>query len=87
MSPDTMVTLGDLCFIAGIMFFAGMCSFLSRSFIVLALPLVVCGLAMILVGSHIDSDNIVEPKVLDSEVQVSVQEYKFCPYCGTKLGD
>ena len=76
MNHDTIVTLGELCFIAGIMFFAGMCIFLSRSFIIIALPLVVCGLVMILVGSHIDSDNIVEPKVLDSEVQVSGQEYK-----------
>ena len=87
MSPDTMITLGELFFIAGIMFFAGMCIFLSRSFIVLALPLVVCGLVMILVGSHIDSGNIVEPKVLDSEVQASGQTYSYCPYCGMKLGD
>ena len=87
MSPDTMVTLGELCFIAGMMFFAGMCLFLSRSFIVLALPLVVCGLVMILVCSHIDSDNVTEPKVLESEVQASGQTYSYCPYCGTKLGD
>ena len=86
MSPDTMVTLGELCFIAGIIFFAGMCIFLSRSFIVIALPLVVCGLVMILVGSHIDSDNTTEPKVLENQVQVSGPEYKFCPYCGAKLG-
>ena len=87
MSPDTMVTLGDLCFIAGIMFFAGMCLFLLRSFIIIALPLVVCGLVMILVGSHIASDNVTEPKALESQVQVSDQAYTFCPYCGTKLGD
>lgn len=87
MNADTMVTLGELCFIAGIMFFAGMYIFFSRNFIVIALPLVVCGLVMILVGSHIDSDNTTEPKVLDSQAQVSGQEYKFCPYCGAKLGD
>ena len=87
MSSDTMVTLGELCFIAGMMFFAGMCLFLSRSFIVLALPLVVCGLVMILVGSHIDSDNVTEPKALESQVQVSDQAYTFCPYCGMKLED
>ena len=86
MSPDAMVTLGVLCFIAGIMFFAGMCLFLSRIFIIIALPLVVCGLVMILVGSHIDSDNTTEPKVLESEVQASGKTYSYCPYCGTKLG-
>lgn len=87
MSPDTMVTIGELCFMTGIVLFAGVCTFLPERLIIIAMPLAICGFVLIMVGSNVDSGNTTEPKVLESQVQVSDQEYKFCPYCGAKLGD
>lgn len=87
MSPDTMVTIGELCFMAGIVLFAGVCTFLPERLIIIAIPLAICGFVLIMVGSNTDSTNTVEQKVLESQVQVSGQAYEFCPYCGMKLGD
>ena len=87
MSADTIITIGELCFVAGIMFLGGMCVFLSQKWFVIALPLIICGLVIVGLGSNIDSNNIPAQKTLESETQICDKTYKFCPYCGMRIED